>query len=197
MEQSIDYILVDYENIQAIRISALNAKKFAVYIFVGKSQNRIPFDLVEHMQKFGSMAEWIKIEGNGPNALDFHIAFTLGVLATANPHAHFYIVSKDTGFDPLVNTLDKKGISCKRIKSVEELLPKPNHGKEGTLTDNPAYILDKIKNSPKPRSEKTLRNTIAALFNKQKSAEEVAAIIEEMKSRKLISINLNKIEYNY
>ena len=54
------------------------------------------------------------ISGNGRNALDFHIAFHLGELATREPHASFQVVSKDTGFDPLLAFMKEKGITVRR-----------------------------------------------------------------------------------
>jgi len=56
----------------------LSKDKFKILIFICQSQNKIPFELVIAAQNFGSQLEWIKIDGNGPNALDFHIAFYLG-----------------------------------------------------------------------------------------------------------------------
>jgi hypothetical protein len=54
-------------------------------------------------QKLGNQIEWIQINGNGKNALDFHIAFELGRLAQKEAKSFFHIISKDTGYDPLVN----------------------------------------------------------------------------------------------
>ena len=95
-------ILVDYENVQSIDISKIDIKNCAIKVFVGNSQPKIAFDLVEKVQKFGDRGEWIRIEGTGPNALDFHIAFFLGVLASTDKNTEFVIISKDTGFDPLI-----------------------------------------------------------------------------------------------
>jgi len=50
----------------------------------------------------GERAEYVRISGNGSNALDFHIAFYIGQLAAHEPDAYFHIISKVTGFDPLI-----------------------------------------------------------------------------------------------
>ena len=44
-------------------------------VFVGANQRRVPFDMASAIQRMGDKAEYIKISGNGPNALDFHIAY--------------------------------------------------------------------------------------------------------------------------
>lgn len=54
------------------------------------------------LQPFGADVESVQITGNGPSALDFDIAFYIGHLAQLHPGASFVIVSRDTGFDPLV-----------------------------------------------------------------------------------------------
>src|SRR5690606_28957821 len=73
---------------------------------------------------FGVDACYTRITGNGPNALDFHIAFYIGRLAHEYPVARFTIVSKDTGFDPLVKHLATLGISCRRVAALPGS-PKP------------------------------------------------------------------------
>jgi len=54
------------------------------------------------MQSLGSAAQYIKMTGTGKSALDFHIAYYIGELAVRNPNAHFHVISRDTGFDPLL-----------------------------------------------------------------------------------------------
>lgn len=58
----------------------------------------------------------IKLSGNGSNALDFHIAFYLGVLAVRDSAAYFHIISKDTGYDPLIRHLRAKNIKAHRFE---------------------------------------------------------------------------------
>ena len=48
----------------------------------------------------GENGQYVKISGNGKNALDFHLAYYVGELATNDPEVYFHVISKDTGFDP-------------------------------------------------------------------------------------------------
>ena len=41
------------------------------------------------MQALGDRANYVEIDGSGPNALDFHIAYYIGELATADPTGSF------------------------------------------------------------------------------------------------------------
>ena len=98
------YLLIDYENVQPKNLSLLNGIPFKVWIFLGSHQTKIPVELVKNLQDLGKDVEYVQISGNGSNALDFHIAFTIGELSQSDPGAYFYIVSKDTGFDRLICT---------------------------------------------------------------------------------------------
>src|SRR3546814_10235162 len=73
-----NYILIDYENVQPKNLALLEGDHFRVKVFIGAALAKLPFDLVAGMQALGSRAEYIRISGNGPNALDFHIAYYIG-----------------------------------------------------------------------------------------------------------------------
>ena len=52
---------------------------------------------------------------------DFHIAYYIGRLAAETPDAFFHVISKDTGFDPLIKHLKTQKILCQRSKSIAEI----------------------------------------------------------------------------
>jgi hypothetical protein len=70
----INYVLIDYENVQPSSLAGLDAEHFRVLVFVGANQNKLTFETAAAIQKLGPRAEYVKISGNGSNALDFHIA---------------------------------------------------------------------------------------------------------------------------
>ena len=115
-----NYVLIDYENVQPEVLPGLDADHFKVLLFVGANQAKLSFDIVAAMQKPGARAEYIKMAGNGSNALDFHIAFYIGHLAAQDPAGLFHIISKDTGFDPWVKHLKSKKVSVVRSKTIED-----------------------------------------------------------------------------
>ncbi len=90
-----NFVLIDYENVQPKSISILDQEYFKVIFFVGENQSKINFDLADAIQNLGNKASYVKINGNGPNALDFHVAFYIGQLAKENPDAFFHIISRD------------------------------------------------------------------------------------------------------
>src|SRR6185503_11601280 len=100
-----NYVLIDFENVQPSSLEQLDHDHFKVFVFVGAHQGKVPFELAASLQQLGDRAQYIKISGNGPNALDFHIAYYIGRLAATDPAAYFHIISKDEGFDLLIQHL--------------------------------------------------------------------------------------------
>jgi hypothetical protein len=117
----INYVLIDYENVQVQSLALLKGEQFSVRVFLGLKNTKLPVELVVAMQEIGSQAEYIVLETSGSNALDFHIAYYLGVLVAADPAGFFHIISKDTGFDPLIRHLRGRKIVVVRSASIEEM----------------------------------------------------------------------------
>lgn len=101
-----NFVLVDFENVQPKNVGCLSGGPFKIKVFVGTNQAKVPLEMARALQAFGPDAEYIQIDGNGRNALDFHIAYYIGRLAAEHPNSSFYVVSKDSGFDPLIRTLE-------------------------------------------------------------------------------------------
>ena len=108
------HIFVDYENLQPKEMDYLKGLNITVWIFLGESQSKLPLELVQSLQVLGSSVQYIKITGVGANAVDFHIAYYLGLLVKQYPSDRYHILSKDTGFDPLVRHLISQHISIYR-----------------------------------------------------------------------------------
>lgn len=113
------YVLIDFENVQPKTLDRLQPGSVRIKVFLGQHQNRLMLELVQALQPFGADAEYIAIQGSGPDAVDFHIAFYIGRLAAGDPGATFTIISRDKGFDPLVRHLVGLGIPCQRIPDID------------------------------------------------------------------------------
>jgi hypothetical protein len=115
-----DHVLfVDLENVQTMDLSRISTN-VRVMVFYGITQKKLPEELVVQAQPFGSRLKWIKISGQGPNALDFHIAYYLGLELAQRPQACCVILSRDTGFDPLVRHVKAQGFECTRVGSLKD-----------------------------------------------------------------------------
>lgn len=189
-------VLIDFESVQPASLSVLAADHFKLKVFVGATQNKLPFDLVTAMQRMGERAEYVKIAGVGPNALDFHIAYYIGRISCDEPEAFFHIISKDTGFDPLIQHLKNQKIFCGRWPSLEEIpAVKAMHVK--TPDERARVFLCRLQqpNAAKPRTEKTLRSSVSVHFQKQLTDSEVSAVINALQGPGHLSIVAGKVTY--
>ena len=191
-----NYILIDFENVHPKNLELVTKHPFKVFVFVGANQSKVPFDLADSMQLLGNDAKYIKIAGNGQNALDFHIAYYIGELAGKDPEAHFHIISKDKGFDPLIKYLKGRKIKVMRETDLAEipLLRVP------ISTSNDEKIAAIVKNlggrgQSRPRKVRTLENTINNLFTRKLDKSELGTLIKELQKRKLIVVNQGNVSY--
>ena len=197
MSSPTHYVFIDFENVQPKTLDVFDKPHFKILLFVGASQAKLSFEVVTSIQQMGDRAEYVKISGNGPNALDFHIAFYIGQLAAVDPNARFQIISKDTGFDPLIQHLKLKKIHVTRSKNVP---PNASVKKVEATTplDKLEVVISKLRKleASKPRTVKTLSSTIAAVFQRTITDEEVASLVEALRLGDLISIADNKVTYS-
>ena len=191
-----NYVLIDYENVQPEAMAVLSKEHFKVIVFVGANQAKVTFEVASALQQMGERAEYIKISGNGSNALDFHIAYYIGLLASKEPEAYFHIVSKDTGFDPLINHLKGKKILACRSKDVTDIpIVKASNSK--SPSEKIAVIIADLKRrgAAKPRAVKTLTSTISSMFQKQLPDEELQSLLLELQTKGIISVAGTKVSY--
>lgn len=199
MNPKTNYIFVDYENVQPSSFNLPDDYPFKVFIFIGANQSKIPIDLVASIQKLGFNAEYVRIEGNGKNALDFHITFYIGKLCEKDPNGYFHIISKDTGFDILIKHLKKEKLLINRYPQVNDIpaLKKLGNDKKLTVEEQIKMIVEnliKIGNS-KPRKIETLSNKINSIFMKTLKKEELDNLIKLLAHKKFIKITEKKITY--
>lgn len=191
-----NYVLIDFESVQPSSLEPLNHDYFSLYVFVGANQTKLPFEIVEWIQQRGDRAKYVKISGTGPNALDFHIAFYIGQIVAADPTAYFHIISKDTGFDPLIEHLRMNKIFASRVSAISEIhLVKVSNSKN--VDERIQLILERLRQNTKakPATIETLSRAISALFQKQLTDKEVDGLIKELNKRGHLIISNKKITY--
>lgn len=192
-----NYVLIDFESVQPEDLLLLEQDHFKVMVFVGASQGKVSFEVASALQKMGTNAEYVKISGNGPNALDFHIAYYIGKIAAADPSVYFHIISNDKGFDPLIAHLKTTKIFASRAKSVGEI-PLVKVATSKSPQDRVEIVVAKLlqSNGSKPRTVKTLSSAIHSIFQKTLSDNDVSSVLASLQAQKHISVNGNKVTYS-
>lgn len=191
-----NYVLIDYENVQPSTLIPLDQEYFKVIVFVGSNQTKIMFEVAWALQEMGARAKYVKISGSGTNALDFHIAFYIGQLAVQEPHACFHIISKDTGFDPLIQHLKSKKIVTYRWLDVPDI-PVVKLAQATSPTEKLSLIVANLRlyKAAKPRTIKTLSSTISTLFQNKLSQEELSSLVRELQKQGIVTVQDTKVTY--
>ncbi|MGK9065626.1 PIN domain-containing protein [Stutzerimonas chloritidismutans] len=221
-----NYVLIDYENVQASSLERLIEPHFHLRVFLGPNNTRLPTELAVAVHRLRERADYILLDTPGANALDFHIAYYLGQLASADPTGFFHIISRDKGFDPLLKHLKNRGISALRSASIEDMPcfkalckasvqpdralvavthePKPQPVQK-TLIKEPvsndlvvkAVIADLIgRKASKPKTIKTLLSTIHSKVGKSTPIEKVESIYATLRQHGYVKESGKNVSYS-
>jgi hypothetical protein len=205
-------LLVDYENIGKLDLGAVPAG-VRVPFFFGASQRSVPTEFLKAALKLGERFVPIDIEGQGKNALDFHIAFYLGEYLARSPEAPCVILSKDKGFDPLIKHLVKRGFAVRRANSIAEALgsrPPPAaaprgagaarvaaQGDGGTLLAEARQLLAGTQKIRRPRKRKGLIAVLHSHFSKKVPESELQGLLDKLIARGELSESNGAITYHF
>lgn len=191
-----NFVLIDYENVQPKNLDVLAQHPFKVFVFVGASQAKLPFDFSQAMQNMGENGKYIKVSGNAKDALDFHIAYYIGELSIQHPRTFFHIISKDKGFDPLIKHLKDRKLWVHRRNSLTDI-PILKKLSDTKCDDKLIKIVKNMNNrgNALPKTVKTLSNSINSLFPEALEQQEISMLIQRLQKRKHIVIKQNNILY--
>lgn len=157
------HILIDFENVQpeAEQLNALNEDGCHIWLFLGKLQQKsLSVELCEALCRFGTNVHFVRVAKTGKNALDFYLAYYLGKITEQDNEALICILSRDGGFDVLVEHLEDVG-HCKGIVRLDvledagrndsELLEKQKHSQampsEIPIESLPEPVVEMYKSS--------------------------------------------------
>ena len=191
-----NFVLVDFENVQPKDLGLLKDGPFIVKLFLGPNQSKIPVTLASSLQSLGDSVEYIVLASAGSNALDFHIAYYIGILSAVDPSAFFHIISKDAGFDPLIKHLKGKKVFAQRSACIADI---PYFKPALTATRDAQIqivVADLVRRkASKPRTQKTLLSTLHALFKKELSEQQLSQLFASLCSRGIVKVDGTKVSY--
>jgi hypothetical protein len=192
-----NFILVDFENVQPSDFGLLKGGPFKVKVFLGPNQSKVPVTLAAALQTLGDNAEYVCLETAGNNAVDFHIAYYMGVLSSEEPTAYFHIISKDGGFDPLIKHLKGRKIFAQRSVCIADIPYFKPSLPAGTEAQVEVVVADLIRRkASRPRTKKTLMSTLHALFKKELSEQQLSQLFATLCSRGVVKVDGTKVSYD-
>lgn len=112
--------LIDYENTGVKGLAGIEklSEEDQIILFYGPKTGSIPFDEHVKISQSASHVEYIKTMKTAKNYLDFQLTTYLGYLIASTPVREYHVVSKDSGYDSVVDFWSKKGLVIKRQDTV-------------------------------------------------------------------------------
>ena len=116
-----NYIFVDFENVHHVDLAVIGARTVSLTILVGAKQTKLDAEMVVKLFEHAASVQMIRLTSSDKNAVDFALTYYLGRAALADSTAYFHIISKDTGYDPLIEHLLSRHVRVRRHKDFTTL----------------------------------------------------------------------------
>lgn len=185
MRPPVNYVFVDYENVHDVDLSLVGNKAVYLTLLLGPRQSKLDAELVEKLVAHASAVQLVRLTSAAKNALDFALSYYLGKAVQADPNAFFHIVSKDAGFDPLIEHLQSRHVKARRHEDYAALTftssPKAAAAPATPEDFQTRAIAHLQKNSNnRPKRKKTLLSHLAALSGKTAPEMEIDALVANL-----------------
>ena len=117
------HLLIDFENIQPQNLDKLPVDDTHVWLFIGVMHKMLPVSLVKSLLRFGERAHLVHLQKTGKNALDFYLSYYLGQITATDSDAQIGILSRDGGYDVLVEHIleNQYAQNIIRLAGIEEV----------------------------------------------------------------------------
>ena len=198
-------LLVDYENVSKVDLGAI-PRGVRVPFFFGASQKKVSTEFLRNALELGPLFVPIDIEGQGKNALDFHIAFYLGEYLAQNRNTQCVILSKDTGFDPLIGHLKKRGFNVRRTATLGGAFPSREGPPRSGSTARGVAVepwkralswLTGLQSNRRPRKRRALVASLYSHLSKRVPESQIERFVDRMIAEGRISESNGAITYNF
>ena len=200
----VNHVFVDFENVHEIDIAVIGSKAVSFTLLLGARQTKLGVSVVEKLLEHASSVQLVRLTSAGRNALDFTLAYYIGRAVAADPTGFFHIVSRDTGYDPLIEHLRSKHIHARRHDDFTTLTfagpakpatltppaaaPKPKSQPKPkvqppVLDERAAQVLEHFRkpSATRPRTQKRLVSFLVAYFGRKITEAEALSLVENLR----------------
>jgi hypothetical protein len=194
---AINHVFVDFENVHEIALAIIGSKGVHFTLLLGSTQTRLEASLVEKLLEHAASVQLVRLASSGRDALDFTLAYYMGRAVAADPTGAFHIVSKDTGYDPLIEHLQSKNVRAFRhddfasltfngtAKRRPAVAPKQKvqsltKGQPADVDKRAAQVLEQLRkaSTSRPKNKKTLVNYLVGQLGRRITEAEALNLIE-------------------
>ncbi|XHR29696.1 MAG: PIN domain-containing protein [Chthoniobacteraceae bacterium] len=185
-----NYVFVDFENVHEIDFSVIGNKSVSFTLLLGAKHTRLDVKLVETMMQHAASVHLLRLSSSGKNALDFTLAFYLGQGASTDPTGYFHIVSRDKGFDPMIEHLRSRHINVRRHDDFSTLtfaFPAKTTSQPDELFTR---VLEHLRNNKtnRPKRKNTLVRHLVGFAGNHGNEQCVLGVIDTLQKAGHISI---------
>ena len=184
-----NYVFVDYENVQDVDLDLIMGKPVKVFLVVGNRRKTYPSALTRQIYKYRDHVVLVESEGASNNALDLVLAYHVGLQANVDPKGYFHILAKDKDYDPLIQHLRANEILANRHEEFARI-PALIVMSRLSLEERVKWVVERFQKNKasRPKRKKSLLTTIHSFCRKELSEDEVQQIVTAMVTRKLIEV---------
>lgn len=204
---AMNHVLVDFENVHHLDPAIIGAKAVSLVILVGAKQKKLDAEMVVKLFEHAASVELIRLTGSDRNAVDFALAYYLGRAVLADPGAYFHIVSKDSGYDPLIAHLQSRHVRVRRhhdfstltftspVKvgtAAKPLTPTAPPAASATgMTEAMTAVLERLRKSAnnRPKREQTLLSHLKNELTAGATDEDAAHLLNKLVRAGFVSID--------
>ena len=177
--------LVDYENVSdagLVGVNQLSANDLVI-IFYGSKVKSIAYESLIAITDSAANIEHMKAEKTAKNYLDFQLTTYLGYKLGQNSYSEIYVISKDSGFDAVVDFWSQRGYSIKRQEAIvvtEKSAKKQANNKASNKTSG-------TNNKTNSKSRKATAKSSAANKSNTKATKSKSTATQQPKKAKASS----------
>ena len=184
-----NYIFVDYENVQEVDLDLIVGKAVKVFLVVGQRRKTLPSLLARQIHQYHDQVTWIESEGATNNALDLVLAYHVGLQAKADPKGYFHILARDKDYDALIKHLRANSILASRDDEFARI-PALVTMTRLSLEERVKWVVERFQKNKasRPKRKQSLLTTVRSFCRKELSDEEVQQIVTALVARKLIEL---------
>ncbi len=156
--------LIDYENTGVKGLYGIEKlqEDDLIVVFYGPKTGSVPFDDHVRISSAVSHVEYIKTCKTAKNYLDFQLTTYLGYLVAHTGVKEYYVVSKDSGYDSVVDFWKSRGMTIVRRENISAEKPqKATLRKTATAKPESQNENERIKSVPETIRKK-VRHTLKA-----------------------------------
>ena len=198
----VNHVFVDFENVPNVDLTILDSKAANFTLLLGPRQTKLDVALVEKLLAHATSVQLVRLASGGRNAIDFTLVYYVGRAVAADSAGHFNIISKDTGYDPLIEHLRSRNIQAQRhndfttlpftaaagqLTLISPATAKPKSAPKSkahvvSLDERETQVLEHLRKTTttRPRKEKKLLSFLIAYLGHKITETEALTIVKNL-----------------